>query len=80
MEFILYVFTAYQPLEAVYDFQIIGSRSAQIDLRMKMMGKKSLSTLLKFTCYAVGLDLMISGDPFQPLQFCDSVILLVPVF
>ena len=31
-------------------------------------------SLLQGACFAGGLDLIISRAPFQPLQFCDSVI------
>ena len=34
-----------------------------------------LCSLLQGTCFSRGLDLMISRGPFQPLQFCDSVMI-----
>ena len=33
-----------------------------------------LCSLLQGACFGRGLDSMISRGPFQPLQFCDSVI------
>ena len=32
-----------------------------------------LCSLLQEACFVGGLDSMISGGPFKPLQFCDSV-------
>ena len=32
-----------------------------------------LCDLVWGSCFGRGLDSMISGGPFQPLQFCDSV-------
>ena len=37
--------------------------------------KTCLCSLVWGTCFAGGLDSMISRAPFQPLQFCDSAIL-----
>jgi len=34
----------------------------------------SLCSLLQVAFFAGGLDMMISGGPFQPLQFCDFVV------
>lgn len=33
-----------------------------------------LCNLLKGSCFSGGLDSVISRSPFQPLQFCESVI------